>query len=270
MSKLTVNTNAGIAHVAIDNAPINLLTLDLINELNAYILSLKGDRDTKAVVFSSSDSAFFLAHLDITLINGTPAGQAGSIEFSHLISNIKSMNQLSIAVVDGVARGGGNEFVMACDLAFGTENAAFAQPEIFINIPTGGQGAVQFARRMGKNKALQALLTGVDFTAEQAEALNIITQYVPKAELDNVLEPLLAIVGNLEVRDIVMYKEIVAASLKDEEAGAELELRYFLERAKEEKTQTIITTYLKHGGQTVREAEDIQGIFADTAQELSS
>jgi enoyl-CoA hydratase/carnithine racemase len=159
---------------------------------------------------------------------------------------------------------------MACDLAFGTENAAFAQPEIFINIPTGGQEAVQFARRMGKNKALQALLTGVDFSAEQAEALNIITQYVRKADLDNVLEPLLAIVANLEVRDIVMYKDIVATSIKDEDAGAELELRYFLERAKEEKTQTIITTYLKHGGQTVREAEDIQGIFADTAQELGS
>ncbi|CCK74947.1 hypothetical protein OLEAN_C07710 [Oleispira antarctica RB-8] len=130
--------------------------------------------------------------------------------------------------------------------------------------------AVQFARRMGKNKALQALLTGVDFSAEQAEALNIITQYVRKADLDNVLEPLLAIVANLEVRDIVMYKEIVATSIKDEDAGAELELRYFLERAKEDKTQTIITTYLKHGGQTVREAEDIQGIFADTAQELGS
>ena len=71
MSKLTVQTTAGIAHVAIDNAPINLLTLDLINELNAYILSLKDDRDTKAVVFKSSDSAFFLTHLDITLINGT-------------------------------------------------------------------------------------------------------------------------------------------------------------------------------------------------------
>ena len=66
-----------------------------------------------------------------------------------------------------------------------------------------------------------------------------------------------------------MYKEIIAASIEDENVGAELELRYFLERAKEEKTQTIIATFLKHGGQTVREANDIQGIFADTAAELS-
>lgn len=270
MSKLTITRQNGIATVMINNPPVNILTIDLINEVNEFVLSLKDDRDTKAVVFKSAHEMFFIAHLDLNLINGTPGGQAGCIEFSHMIRNIKAMKQLSIAIVDGVARGGGNEFLMACDLAYGTENAAFAQPELYVNIPTGGEGAVQFARRMGKNKALQALLTGIDFTAQQAEALNIITQFVPKAEMDAFLAQLLGAVANWEVRDIVMYKEIVAASIKDEEAGAELELRYFLERAKEQKTQTIIGAFLKHGGQTEREANDIQGIFVDTATELSA
>ena len=66
-----------------------------------------------------------------------------------------------------------------------------------------------------------------------------------------------------------MYKEIIATSIKDEDAGAELELRYFLERAKEQKTAAIIDAFLKHGGQTEREAKDIQGIFVDTAAELN-
>lgn len=269
MSKLTITRNNGIASIIINNPPVNILTIDLINEINEFILSLKDDRDTKVVVFKSAHEKFFLAHLDLNIINGTQGGQAACIEFSHMINNIKAMKQLSIAVVDGVARGGGNEFVMACDLAYGTENSAFAQPELFINIPTGGEGAVQFARRLGKGKALQALLTGADFTPQQAEALNIITQFVPKAELDAFLDQILSILGNWEVRDIVMYKEIIASSIKDEKAGAELELRYFLERAKENKTQTIISAFLKHGGQTEREAEDLQGIFVDTAAELT-
>ncbi|MCL1060210.1 enoyl-CoA hydratase/isomerase family protein [Shewanella gelidimarina] len=269
MNKIIISTEAGVATVLIKNPPVNILTIDLINEINAFVLSLKGDREIKAVVFKSFHDAFFIAHLDLNLINGSQGGQAASIEFNHMITNIKAMKQLSIAVVDGVARGGGNELVMACDLAYGTENSAFAQPELYINIPTGGQGAVQFARRLGKGKALQALLTGADFTAQQAEALNIITQFVPKAELNAFLEQLLAIVSAWEVRDIVMQKEIIAASIKDEDVGSELELRYFLERAKEEKTQTIIAAFLKHGGQTEREAKDIQGIFVDTATELS-
>lgn len=269
MSKLAITKQAGVATVLIQNPPINILTSDLINEINAFVLSLKDDRDTKVVVFKSFHDTFFIAHLDLHVINGTQGGQAASIEFNHMIENIKAMKQLSIAVVDGVARGGGNEFVMACDLAYGTENAAFAQPELYINIPTGGQGAVQFARRLGKGKALQALLTGADFTAQQAEALNIITQFVPKCDLDEFLAPLLALVSHWELRDITMYKDIINTSIIDENAGAELELRYFLERAKEQKTQTIIKAFLKHGGQTEREAHDIQGIFQDTAAELS-
>jgi enoyl-CoA hydratase/carnithine racemase len=267
--KLTITSKNGIARVAIDNPPANVLTIDLINEVNVFVLSLKDNRDVKAVVFASVNELFYLAHLDLNVINGTPGGQAACIEFSHMINNIKAMKQLSIAIVDGVARGGGNEFVMACDLSYGTEKAAFAQPEIGINIPTGGQGAVQFARRMGKNKALQALLTGADLTAQQAETLKVITQFVPGAEIDTFLEQILLVIGSLEVRDIGMYKEIVAAAIKDEDAGAELELRYFLERAKEEKTQTIITAFLNSGGQTEREATDFQGVFADTAAELA-
>lgn len=269
MKKLLITKEAGVATVLIKNPPVNILTIDLINELNSFILSLKDDRETKAVVFKSFHEAFFIAHLDLHVINGTAGGQAASIEFNHMIANIKAMKQLSIAIVNGVARGGGNEFVMACDLAYGTENSAFAQPELYINIPTGGQGAVQLARRLGKSKALQALLTGTDFTAQQAETLNIITQFVPKVELDAFLAGLLSIVSGWEVRDIVMYKEIIAASILNEDVGTELELRYFLERAKEVKTQTIISAFIKHGGQTEREAKDMQGIFIDAAAELS-
>ncbi len=149
MNKLNITTNDGVASVVINNPPANILTIDLINEVNAFVLSLKDDRDTKVVVFKSSNEKFFSAHLDLNVINGTPGGQAACIEFSHMINNIKAMKQLSIAFVDGIARGGGNEFVMACDLAYGTENAAFSQPEMGVNIPTGGQGGVQFASRMG-------------------------------------------------------------------------------------------------------------------------
>lgn len=269
MSTLSITRDDGVANVVIHNPPANILTIDLINEVNTFVHSLKEDNSTKVVVFRSSNEKFFSAHLDLNVINGTERGQAACIEFSHMIKNIKAMKQLSIAFVDGIARGGGNEFVMACDLAYGTENAAFAQPELHVNIPTGGQGGVQFARRMGKSKALQALLVGNDFTAQQAEALNIITQFVPKAEAEAFLEQILSVTRKLELRDIVMYKEIIAASIKDEDDGTEVELGYFLERAKEAKTQAIIAAFLKHGGQTEREANDFQGVFADTAAELA-
>jgi enoyl-CoA hydratase/carnithine racemase len=110
---------------------------------------------------------------------------------------------------------------------------------------------------------------GNDFTAQQAEALGIITQFVPKAEIEDFVNTVAGTISGLEVRDIMMYKEIVSAAVKDEGAGAELELRHFLVRAKEEKTQIIIRSFMKHGGQTEREGTDFQGIFVDVIADLS-
>ncbi|MGX1931031.1 enoyl-CoA hydratase/isomerase family protein [Flagellimonas sp. 2504JD4-2] len=269
MKTLVITKKEGVATVVIDNPPVNILTADLIDELNSFLCSLKNDVETKIVIFKSFHAKFFIAHLDLNIINGTPEGRSVILEFSHLIKNIKEMKQLSIAYVDGVARGGGNEFVMACDLSYGTENSNFAQPEIGVNIPTGGQGAVQFARRMGKGKALEALLTGVDFTAEEAEQLNIITKYIPKTDIDAYLNGITSIIRTFDLDNIVMYKNIINTSIKDEDAGAGVELRYFFQRARLDKTQAIIKAFLNNGGQTEREADDIQGIFADTVKELS-
>lgn len=266
---LRISKAKGVTEVIIDNLPVNIISIDLIHEVNFLLESLKEDKDSKIIIFKSANEKFFSAHLDLNIINGTPEGQAGSIEFNKMIKNIKSLKQLSIAFVDGIARGGGNEFVMACDLSYGTENAIFAQPELGVNIPTGGQGAVQFARRMGTGKSLQALLLGLDFNAKQAETLNIITQYVPKKDSQNFLNNIISAINNLELRDIIMYKEIIKNSIIDEDKGSELELNFFLERAKEEKTQNIFNAFLKHGGQTEREASDFAGLFADTAIELS-
>lgn len=269
MSKLHITTEDGIKTVVIDNPPANIWTVDVINEMNDFFQSLKHDNETKAIVFKSANPQFFVAHLDLNTINGTPEGQEGIHAFAEMINNVKALPQLSIAVVDGFARGGGNEFTMACDITYGTENAAFAQPEIGVNIPTGGQGGVQFARRLGRKKAMQVLLTGEDISAPEAEALKIITKYVPKAELDEYLEGILNTLRARDLRDVAMYKDIVNASIRDEAAGASIELRYFLERAAEEKTQTIIKAFLKSGGQTEREATDFAGVFADTAAELA-
>ena len=58
MSKLAITKQAGVATVLIQNPPINILTSDLINEINALVLSLKDDRDTKVVVFKSFHDTF--------------------------------------------------------------------------------------------------------------------------------------------------------------------------------------------------------------------
>jgi enoyl-CoA hydratase/carnithine racemase len=96
MNTLTITRHKGIASVAIGNPPANVLTTQLIDEINAFVLSLKGDSETKVVVFRSSNEKFFLAHLDLNAINGSAHGRAACNEFSQMIDSIKAMRQLSI------------------------------------------------------------------------------------------------------------------------------------------------------------------------------
>jgi enoyl-CoA hydratase/carnithine racemase len=267
---ISIDRNDSLATVTINNAPVNVLDVNLVNELNAFLIDLRDDRDTTMVVFRSGIEGVFVAHLDVTTINGTPAGQAGITEFSHLIDNLRRTVQLTVAVVDGVARGGGNELAMACDVTFGTENALFAQPEVNINIPTGGQGAVRLAQRLGRSRALVALLTGQDYDAKTAEALSWITAAVDSADAETIVGELAAVITLRDMSDIAMYKEIVDTTLGDERAGIECELRHFVARAGGKKTQAIISAFMKHGAQTDRELADMNGLFRDTAGEFAS
>ena len=78
---------------------------------------------------------------------------------------------MSIAEIAGRAGGGGNEFASACDMRFGLRGKAiFNQMEVPLGILPGGTGTVTLPRHVGRNRALEMILGGVDVDAETAEA----------------------------------------------------------------------------------------------------
>ena len=97
-----------------------------------------------------------------------------------------------------------------------------------------------------------------------------ITAAIDSADTETIVSELAAVITLRERSDIAMYKEIVDTTFSDERAGIECELRHFVARAGEKKTQAIISAFLKHGAQTDRELTDMNGLFRDTAGELAS
>jgi enoyl-CoA hydratase/carnithine racemase len=254
------------ATLTIDNAPINLLTAGIIGAIKGQFEQLSQREDLKTIVVRSASDRFFAGHLDVRLLDQTHADECRV--FSDMIKTIRNCPQLTIAVVEGVARGGGNELAMACDLIYATENAVFALPEINMNIPTGGRGAVHYLRRMGRTQALEALLLGYDYSAAEAFRAGMITRVVPSEAMNAVLGEALAVLGTRQLADTVMYKEILDATAISDEAGAECELRHFKERAAHPVTQATIKAFLECGGQTEREVADLEGLLADTAEKV--
>ena len=79
------------------------------------------------VVFRSADPEFFIAHADLELIRTlprTPQPAPTELGFFHaLLERWRTLPQITIAEIDGIARGGGSEFALSLDLRFASDRS---------------------------------------------------------------------------------------------------------------------------------------------------
>jgi enoyl-CoA hydratase/carnithine racemase len=95
-----------------------------------------------------------------------------------LTRQIETYPKPIIAAVNGLAYGGGCELVESIHMAVASETARFSKSEINIGIiPTFG-GTQRLARNVGRKAAIELILTGRVFTAEEASQLGLVNQIV--------------------------------------------------------------------------------------------
>src|SRR5436190_5710151 len=177
----------GVADVVIDHPPSNLVDGAFIGSLNGLLDVLEADDAARAVVFSSADPDFFLMHGDVQGILAMPVGLHTATDVPNVASAIfERMHHsalVTIALVDGVARGGGAEFLAALDLRFGSERARLGQPEVGMGILPGAGGTARLPHLLGRGRALEVILTGRDVSAEEACQIGWLDRVVPRSEL---------------------------------------------------------------------------------------
>jgi enoyl-CoA hydratase/carnithine racemase len=212
--------------VTIDNPPINVMGPEMVKQFQEVIAALEADERVKVVVFDSAVDGYFLNHSDFMAkladLTSLPNGPTGLSPWPDFLVRLTRLPAASIALIRGRATGNGSEITLACDMSFASrEKTIISQWEVGVGMVAGGGPMARLPRLIGRNRALEVLLSSEDIGAEQAEAYGYINRALPDAELDAFVEALATRISKFDKWAIAQTKRLVNTSLPpDVELGA--------------------------------------------------
>jgi len=184
---------------------LNAQNETLLGEVVAALEKANDDDEVYVIVITGAGDRAFSAGADISMFSKwapidvmkwTKATRR-PYEF------IREIPKPVIAMVNGIAVGGGTEISIACDIIIAAENAQFGQPEISVGVIPGGGGTQMLPRLVGEKKAKELILTGDFISAEEALQLGLVNKVVPKEKLREAVDEL---VGKLKSKSPAILK----------------------------------------------------------------
>jgi enoyl-CoA hydratase/carnithine racemase len=254
-----VRQDGAVLRVTIDHPPMNVLDAAVREQLDALSRRLVADDGTRVVVIGSDDPDYFLAHADVTAVQGRRidplARKAGLGPFHEMVERWRTLPQATVGVVRGAARGGGLEFLLSLDMVYAArESAVFGLPEVALGILPAGGGTQRLARATSRGRALEVVLGCDDLDADEAERFGIVTRALRSDELDAFVRTLASRIASWPAPAIRLAKAAVDAALPSPVEGLADEYHYFSLLLADPRTRERLRRFLDAGGQT-REGE---------------
>jgi enoyl-CoA hydratase/carnithine racemase len=268
---LRTKLDHGVLFVTIDNPPINLLDLPLMMELDRAGIEMEADENVRVAVFDSANPDFFIAHVDVDVILQLPTDvppKADSLGFFHsMVDRFRTMPKVTIARIEGRARGGGSEFAMSLDMRFAAlGRALLSQPEVALGIIPGGGGTQRLPRAMGRSRALEVMLGCGDFPADLAERYGYVNRALPPDEIGPFVERLAYRIATFPAQAIALTKASVDSAELPTVEGLLEEAHYFNQSLATSEAQRRMRRFLELEGQTRQVELDLPGMYDSLAE----
>ncbi|HEX2126612.1 MAG TPA: enoyl-CoA hydratase-related protein [Thermoleophilaceae bacterium] len=205
----------------------NALSPDLMEELAALLERWDADPDVRCIVIAGGDE-WFAAGADVKAMAERTLVETLTSPTGRFWPRLAAVRTPLVAGVSGYALGGGCELALACDIIVAAESAEFGQPEILLGIIPGGGGTQRLARVMGKQRAMELVLTGRRITASEAAELGIVNRVVGTGEWLAAAMELAQVVARRPPLAVRLGKQaVLAADETPLAAGLEHERRLF-------------------------------------------
>ena len=252
-----IEHGAGVITLTLNNGAVNVLSGQMMKELTKLLKDLSTDQGIKVIIFESSNPDFFIAHVDINILDEqsildelSQAAPENLNLFQAVGEMLRHQPQVTIVKLKGIARGGGAEFVAAADMCFASiENGKLAQCEALMGIIPGGGATQYLSSKMTRGRVLEIILGADLIDAKTAELYGWVNRALPDVELNIFVERLAQNIANLpagviEVTKRVLSPEINIQGFKSENDG-------WAELAFNPRTAKIMQGAMKNGAQTV-------------------
>lgn len=185
----------GVARVIINRPPLNVLNVETIEEIISVLENANVDKNVHAVTITGIGDHAFSAGVDISAhlpdkIDKTLA------QFHKIFHLLTDLQKPTIAMVNGLALGGGCELAIACDMVVASDKAQFGQPEIKVGaIPT--VAAALLPKLIGRKQALELIFLGDTITAAEAKEMGLVNEVAPAEKLVEAVDKLVNKLKNL-------------------------------------------------------------------------
>jgi cyclohexa-1,5-dienecarbonyl-CoA hydratase len=174
MPKIEFTTDANAYRITLNDPPLNIMGIAMLEELRDALGRVKNDRH--ALIINANGKAFSAGasvqdHIGDRVVTMLQ-------RFHECFRILAKLDIVTVALVNGAALGGGCELALACDFILASDRSKFGQPEINLGVfpPVA---AYQLSRQMNPRKGLELLLTG-----DSVDASAIANAVFPAAEFD--------------------------------------------------------------------------------------
>jgi cyclohexa-1,5-dienecarbonyl-CoA hydratase len=175
-SSIVCEIRENVARITLNQPPLNIIDIPMILEMHSALARVQSASEAKVLLIDHQGKAFSTG---VSIQDHTPDKVGEMIEKFHGIFRLlNSLAVPTLALVNGMALGGGCELAVFCDMVIASDRATFGQPEIKVGVfpPVA---AVLFPHLIGRNRTLELLLTGDVIEAAEAKAIGLINKVFP-------------------------------------------------------------------------------------------
>jgi enoyl-CoA hydratase/carnithine racemase len=216
----------------------NALSPELMEELATAVESFDADPEVRCVVIAGSEQAF-ASGADIAALRERTFEESLRHPAAAFWRRLAACRTPLVAAVSGFALGGGCELALLCDLVVASETAQLGQPEVTLGIIPGGGGTQRLARVIGKQRAMELILTGRRIDAGEALRLGLVNEVAGEREwLERALEVARLVASRPPIAARLAKQAVLAAEESGLSAALEHERRlYELAMATEDRLE---------------------------------